>query len=202
MGNILSSALQQAMNAVQGSRFNLVAQAKAIPEYVNLLRNGVQTPNYIPTPEERDARRKQILTDTIRNRLVQYGGEDLPALEYVPQFVEATQKYDFFKNNPYLLPQLSILETSGGKNVSRPNNILNWGIGIPENNEAFAQMTPQEVLERAISGLGERSSYYSQFRTGKPLTQPEMSSFGSVYNPPNPNYGNDIWSGIQQFLPE
>lgn len=163
------------------------------------------TPTITELLEKQDQVEQQVLgstsniEDRIRQGLINYGGEDLPALEYVPQFAEAAERYPLFANNPYLLPQISVLETSGGRNITRPNNLLNWGINYPGNNEIFAEKSIPWVLERAISGLGERSSYYEPFRTGEPLTREEIEQFAKTYEPKNPQYGHNLWEGMRIF---
>lgn len=121
-------------------------------------------------------------------------GKKTPIEDYIPQFVDAANKYPFFKQNPYLLPQLSILETSGGQNVTRPNNFLNWGINYPGNNDAFSKMKPEDVLDRAISGLGERDPNYTNIRQTNDLMQ-----FAKTYEPANPDYYNNLVKGMQVF---
>lgn len=134
------------------------------------------------------------LARKIRSGLREQLGKETPVEQYIPQLVEATRQYEFFRKNPYLLPQLAILETSGGQNITRPNNLLNWGIANPANNPIFAQMTPEEVLARAISGLGERSPYYKDVRhTGN------LRKFAQIYEPANPDYYQNLISGIRVF---
>lgn len=154
-------------------------------------------------PDNKQATQKE-LEDQILAGLREYSriynqGKPVPAEQYTGQMAEAAMKYDIFKNNPGLLPQLMILETSGGMNVTRPNNLINWGINYPGNNEEFAKMSKEEVLARAISGLGERSPYYDQFRTGKPLTDEQLMEFAKVYEPANASYGSNLVKGIKAF---
>jgi len=124
-----------------------------------------------------------------------YGGADAPLNKYIPQMTEATKKYKFWENNPELLALIPHLETSSGRNITRPNNLTNWGISHPGNNEIFAQMTQEQVLERFISGLGERSPIYKKFRTGKTLTDEELMQFAKTYEPANESYGPNLVEG-------
>ena len=126
-----------------------------------------------------------------------YGGEDAPLMKYAPVIEEAVNQYPFLKDNPYLIPAIAHLETSSGRNVTRPNNFLNWGINYPGNNEAFSQMTEEEVLMRALSGIGERSDIYSQFRTGQPMTDDEIMQLGSTYEPANNSYPQNLLNAIR-----
>lgn len=158
-------------------------------EFISPMDENQPTPTPTPDPIEQK----------IRQGLTNYGGEDLPALNYVPQIMQAMERYPFLKNNPYLIPELMILETSGGRNITKPNNLVNWGISYPGNNEAFSKMTKEQVLERALSGLGNRSPYYSQFRTGNPMTAEELLQFAKIYEPMNYDYGRSLSEGIKYF---
>lgn len=137
----------------------------------------------------------QEIARKIRAGYAEYSkGVPLPALDHVDQFVQATQQYPFFAKNPYLLPQIAILETSGGRNITRPNNLLNWGINVPGNNEAFSKMTPAEVVARAISGLGQRSPYYNEIRQTN-----DLQKFAKIYEPTNDSYYNALTEGFKLF---
>jgi len=146
-----------------------------------------------PAPKQSEIERK------MKKGLIEYGGKDLPLLKLVPQMVEATRRYPVFQHNPYLLPELGILETSGGRNVTRPNSFWNWGINYPGNLKAFEKMTAGEILERMVTGMGERSTYYKPFRTGKPLTEEEINSFSGVYSNKAPKYGRNLSAGMEWF---
>jgi hypothetical protein len=133
---------------------------------------GVTTPQPLAAPT--------LDTNTIKSMIAIYGGIDAPLNQYADQLAGATQ-YDFWKNNPELLALIPFQETTSGRNVTRPNNLTNWGISVPGNNETFSQMTKAQVLDRFISGLGERSGIYKQWRTGKPLTDQELIDLGNKY---------------------
>jgi len=148
------------------------------------------------TPQQ-NAPISSITADLIRRAIGIYGGQKAPLADYADVIANNMGNYDFWKNNPYLLPVLGHLETSSGMNVTRPNNYLNWGINYPGNNAIFQTMTPEQVLERAISGIGERSPYYSRFRTGSPMTDQEIMDFGRVYEPANPAYPQNLLNGIR-----
>lgn len=128
-----------------------------------------------------------------------YGGQDAPILKYAPTMAQTASQYDFWRNNPELLALIPHLETSSGRNITRPNNIFNWGINYPGNNQAFANMSPETVAQTAISGIGERSPYYKQFRTGKPLSDQELMNFAKVYEPKNADYGPNLVQGRQHI---
>lgn len=132
--------------------------------------------------------------DTLQKMIKVYGGEKSKLSQFSQQLANAT-KHDFWKNNPELLALIPHLETNSGKYITRPNNLTNWGINYPGNNEEFAKMTEEQVLERFLLGLAQNSPYYDQFRTGKPLSDEELLSFANVYEPANPSYGPNLVSG-------
>ena len=170
-----------------------------------------QTPSPVSTPVPQEIQKIIPPTKTVENNYQKqnfpeleskiskaisiYGGENAPILKYSSQIAQATEKYQFLKDNPYLVPLIAHLETSSGRNITRPNNLLNWGINFPGNNEIFATMTPEQVLDKALSGLGERDSNYSKFRTGKPLTDEELLEFAKKYEPANDSYGPNLVNG-------
>ena len=137
----------------------------------------------------------QVQSFDIGRAINVYGGEDAPIKKYIPQFNQAIQQHDFWKNNPELLALIPYLETSSGRNITRPNNLTNWGINYPGNNAVFSKMTEAQVLDRFITGLGSRSKIYKKWRTGKPLTDQELLEFGSKYEPNNPSYGPNLVQG-------
>lgn len=171
------------------------------PSLIDMILGREPKETKVERPKERkeEPKEENNIEEKIRKGLINYVGEDAPVLEFVPQMVEATKKYDIFKNNPFLLPTISILETSGGRNITRPNNLLNWGINYPGNNLLFSLMSQQDVLGRAISGLGERSSYYEPFRTGESMSEEDVSRFARTYEPANLSYGSNLWEGMKFF---
>lgn len=151
-------------------------------------------PTPMPTPMPTPTPTPDNLAEMTRMLSI-YGGNDAPIHQYAAQLNKARQTYDFWNDNPELLALLPHLETSSGRNITRPNNLTNWGINYPGNNEIFAQMTPEEVLDRFITGVAERSPYYADFRTGEPLTDEELLRFASIYEPANQGYGQNLVEG-------
>ena len=143
-----------------------------------------------PQPQDVEEQMRKVLTD--------YGGEDLPAMDYIPLFMEAMKMYPMFAQNPYLLPQMSILESSGGQNVTRPNNPLNWGARVQAEG-GFSPESFEESIMKAITGMGERFDYYEPFRQDRPLTDEEIMAFAQVYEPANAGYGGNLLEGIKHF---
>lgn len=132
--------------------------------------------------------------NTLKSMIAIYGGADAPLNQYADQLAGAT-RYQFWKDNPELLALIPHLETSSGRNVTRPNNLTNWGINYPGNNAIFETMTKQQVLDRFISGLGERDKNYTSFRTGSPLTDEQLLEFAKKYEPANGSYGPNLIEG-------
>lgn len=151
----------------------------------------VQTPMPTPMPIN-------DISEKIRKGLVDYGGENLPALDYIPLFEQAAQQYPVFAHNPYLLPQISILESSGGRNITRPNNPLNWGARMQAQG-LFNPISYEESINKAVSGIGERMGAYEPFRVDRPLTEEEIYQFANIYEPANQSYGPNLFAGIQRF---
>ena len=113
-----------------------------------------------------------------------------PASAYTQIMAEESLKYPILKKYPFLLPAISILETSGGKNITYPNNLLNWGI-IPQKKGQFTPKSFEEVISKAASGIGERMPYYKEFReTGN------LEDLAEVYAPieQNPETGGKIYA--------
>lgn len=132
--------------------------------------------------------------DTIKRMVEIYGGQKSKLSLFAKQLADATA-LRFFKDNPELLALIPHLETNSGKYITRPNNLTNWGINYPGNNDEFAKMSEEEVLNKFIYGLGKNSPYYEKFRTGKPLTDQELLDFANVYEPANPAYGPNLING-------
>lgn len=120
-------------------------------------------------------------------------GQDLPVSTLSATFANEAQKNNL---NPFLLPAVSVLESSGGKKETYPNNPLNWGITAP----SFKPKTPQETIKKAASGIGTGRgfSYYKDYRrTGN------LRDFATHYAPPSENnterYINNLTGLIKIF---
>lgn len=93
-------------------------------------------------------------------------------------FILEAEKYPITKRYPYLMPAISVLESSAGKKMTYPNNPLNWGIKEP----TFQPESVFETINKATSGIGQRFPQYQKFReTG------DLSDLTSVYAPPSDN---------------
>lgn len=119
-----------------------------------------------------------------------------PSAQAVQEMVKAQSDYPVFRDNPALLPGVSIIESSAGRNMTRPRNdptnLLNWGIYTD-----FMPKDQAHSVSRAASGIGERMSYYEPFRqSGK------LEDFTSAYAPAsdgNEGYLNKLLSAMQHF---
>jgi hypothetical protein len=143
----------------------------------------------------------------IRSGFQEYGGGDeLPIEEYIPMFLQAAQDYDIFRQNPYLLPQVSILESSGGRNVTRENNPLNWGARLQAAGDYNPESVEQSIMDAitAIAGdtadrpegtaRGRTASYYEPFRESG-----DIEDFANIYEPANESYYDNLLRGIEFF---
>jgi len=135
------------------------------------------------------------------------GGAQLPIEKFVPMFVDASQKYPVFRQNPFLLPQTSILESSAGLNVTRENNPLNWGAGLQKAGQ-YSPSSWEQSIQDMITAVGgdvvarpptepsrhRQTKYYAPFReTGS------LREFADIYEPANPDYYHNLTEGIKVF---
>jgi hypothetical protein len=148
-------------------------------------------------------------TDDIKNAIIkgleEYGAAS-ELIGFADKFAQATERYPIFKKYPFLLPQIAIAETSGGKYVTRENNPLNWGA----RSQVAGFYSPQsweQSIEDAITAIGgeenrgpkgsnrqRQTEYYKKFReTGN------LKDFTDVYEPANGDYYNIISKGMPLF---
>jgi len=114
--------------------------------------------------------------------------------EDINSFAVEADKYPITQKYPYLLPAVSIKETSAGKNITYPNNPLNWGIYEP----TFQPKSNLETIAKATSGIAQRFPQYQKFRDSG-----DLMDFGSTYAPASddndPNYGIKLSELFKQF---
>lgn len=125
------------------------------------------TPSPVSSPIDYEA--------VIRAGFERYGNPPIATMS--AKFAEAPLRYPIFKKYPHLLPAISIVETSGGKNITYPNNPMNWGIRA-----GFVPASWEEAIEKAMTGIGERMPYYQRFRETM-----NLEDFVNVYAPPSEN---------------
>lgn len=210
----LFSAIAKYRNIKQAQQQQTPPTPTATPTPQNVLGTSVgfaptTTPttapqqNVVPTPSGEVVENNGVdyaeIERKIRKGLVDYGGESLPALQQVPSMMEAIKKYPLFRANPYLLPQQTILETSGGRNVTYPNNYINYGIRSKAINDLFKEVGPAEALSRSAKEMGETGTVYKRFRTGNELSDTELDDYAKQYEPTNPEYPRNLREGIKYF---
>jgi hypothetical protein len=158
-------------------------------ETIDLMnRKPVNTEDKITTPQDfgikeepKQIPKQEIDYARVINEGLRRYNPNAPVIQHSADFAEQVPKYEILKKHPYLLPSTSILETSGGQHTAGDNNILNWGIK-QQKAGLFNPNSPREVIEKAASGIGERTPYYQKFRdTG------EIADFANVYAPPGEN---------------
>lgn len=179
-------------------------QATARPQLADYSPPPTQSPTaqYIPPASQAPVSQYQTPSldeDIVRKMINVYGGEKAPLHNYAKILADATQ-YDFWKQNPELLALIPHLETSSGRDMTRPkekpNSLMNYGIFVPQINELFANMSPEEVLQRSLKEIGETGNTYKNFRTGRPLTDDELNEFGRLYvGPEDTTYGKRLIEG-------
>jgi len=135
----------------------------------------------------------------IRKGLASYGGTDSVAYQQIPQFMKAINDIQFYKDNPFLAPQQSILETSAGKYITHKNNLLNYGIKSPQIEKLFSNVGLSDALMRSMKEIGQTGDTYKRFRTGKPLTASELTDYAKTYEPQNPDYPRALIEGLKYF---
>lgn len=183
----MNSAFAQAIEAFKRLA-SVMGQLKGKQELISPIPQGqaqayTATPTPSPTPSPEDALYNQLLEGFGR-----YGAT--PSAQAVRVMAKAPQQYpNTFGKNPYLLPAMSIIETSAGQNITRPKNVenpqnlMNWGIY-----NDFEPKNQAESVEKAMTGIGERMPYYKDFRESG-----DVQDFAHVYAPPSD--GNDDYLG-------
>lgn len=144
---------------------------------------GVQarSPQITPTPTAIPSVSDQDFLDAAAEGLKNYG--DLPVATLSSDILREQKKYPIYKKYPFLTHAISILESGGGKNLSPrqgPHNITSWGINLPK--DLWNPTSVQQVLERTISGIGQRTPAYDAFRKSE-----DLRDLGNVYAPPSDN---------------
>ncbi len=156
--------------------------------------------------KEKPKEEKGDIEKNIREGFREYsGGKELPIEEYIPMFVEAAEKYPVFRDNPYLLPQLAILESSGGQNVTRENNPLNWAARIQKQGLYSPQSWEQSIADAisAISGDRPQGPRYRQTAYYEPFRQSgDIQDFARAWEPRGDrglSYARDLLEGMRVF---
>ncbi len=200
-------------------------------DFIDWLRNLLPSSStgFVPTRAEAESRYKTTPTPTpennieeaIRLGLQEYsktyaGGQELPIERHIGQMAEAAEKYPIFKKYPFLLPQMSILESSAGlsKGVqpdgTYKNNPLSWGARI----QAAGGYNPkswEESINDAITAIAgdvearppsqpirhRQTTYYEPFRKSQ-----SIADFAKAYErreDEGASYAHDIIEGMKVF---
>jgi hypothetical protein len=160
--------------------------------YAGSTTTPLATPTAMPTPTP-----MQPPDYNLTHAINTYGGRDAPLHRYSNVLEEATEKYPLFRNNPYLIPVIAHLETSSGRNITRPNNLINYGIRDPKINELFGRVGIEEAFRRSLREIGQTGSVYRRFDTNRPLTDEQIMEFGKTYEPMNEEYATNLLRGIR-----
>jgi len=111
------------------------------------------TPTATPMPSD------QELENKIRAGYRKYsGGKEVPMEKHIPLMVQAAKKYPIFQQNPYLIPAVSIVETSAGQNWRLNNNPLSWAARVQQAGDYSPQSEEQSINDMitAVGGDAER----------------------------------------------
>lgn len=140
-----------------------------------------------PTPLP-DRYSKEDLSEAIKSGFRKWAGleeqnlpdERIPMIKYADKMAEEAMKYPILKSFPFLLPILTILETSGGQpsNTNYENNPFNWGINEP----SFKPKSVEETIEKVASGIAKRTWAYEDFRESY-----DFADLAEHYAPPSEN---------------
>ena len=154
------------------------------PKFISPLTASMLEPSPSPTPSP-----EPDYLNMIEKGFEKYGSPPIATLS--AKFAEAPKRYRVFKKYPALLPAISIIETSGGKNITYQNNPMNWGIKV-----GFMPRNWGEAIEKAMTGIGERMPYYKKFRETL-----DLQDFVDVYAPSfeNENYLDKLRQAMSYF---
>lgn len=163
-------------------------------------------PSQLITPKKSS---KEEIERKIRSGFKQYSkGKGVPIEQYIPQMLTATERYPIFQQYPYLIPAVSIVETSGGQDWGHLNNPLSWGARVQAKG-LYNPESAEQSIEDFITAVGgdinrgpagstrqKQIEYYRPFRE-----KGDISLFANTYEPPNynPNYLQDLLTYLALF---
>lgn len=161
---------------------------------------GVQSAQKQPqtqTPDKFPYTKEQYVTAVKEGFKNWFGDQDVPVTHEIEAIYNEAVKYPIYYKYPFLIPAISFLETRGGRDLQPGNdaatphkkyNATSWAIYVKP--EDWTPSSLNEVLTKTTSGIGERTSYYDQFRkTG------DLLDLGNVYAPPSDNGGENGTGG-------
>ena len=180
--------------------------SKIQPTEVQAAQRAIEQPSVAPLSNDQEIERK------IRAGFREYNkGQELPMEKYIPQLLEATKRYDIFKKYPYLIPAVSLNETSGGKNYTNLKNPVSWGARIKD---VYQPQSPEQAIEDMMTAVGgdpnrgagfdpktaanrmRTAEYYRKFRESG-----DLKDFSETFEPAtnNPEYYQNLINFIQMF---
>lgn len=80
-------------------------------------------------------------------------GKEVPVENQIPLMVEAAKKYPIFQKNPYLIPAVSIVETSAGQNWRLNNNPISWAARVQQAGN-YQPANPEQSFKDMMSAVG------------------------------------------------
>lgn len=128
--------------------------------------------------------------EAFRRGFEEYGS---PLATASAKFAEAANKYKL--PDPYSIPTLMLMETSGGKNQKFKNNPANWGM----------QDMPSldYLIDRIYSGIAGRMPYYKDYlASGDPADLLSVFTPSGVHNNPNLNTLLRRYTSLRGYFPQ
>ncbi len=141
------------------------------------------------------------------------GGRQVPMEDYMNKMVDAPSRFPAFAKNPFLIPAVSVVETSAGQNWKLNKNPISWAARVQQAG-GYSPSSPDQAIEDMITAVGgdpnrgagfdpqtaqnrmATESYYQPFRNTNNLwdfTQAYENSSG------NPNYYPALVKALQMF---
>ncbi len=163
------------------------------PRVVSPLPENYQAPTPTPTPTQNQYKQ------AIKKGLANWGVT--PDEQTLQAYVDAIGSNPIYQRLPFLLPAISVAETSGGVKTKQKNNILNWGINLPKG--YFTPQSPSEVISKAASGIAGRTQDFTQrkglerFRKSRNLKD-LADWYAPIEN--NPETGGDVYAQNLQSI--
>lgn len=148
---------------------------------------------------ETNKTKKEELKKAIEEGLNHYGS---PLASMSANFAEMPDS-PIYDEYPYLIPAISILESSGGKNITYKNNPFNWAVYAQKEGK-YQPSSIEQAIKDISTGIGGRraeqgytseqlrtAANYEKFRkTGS------LEDFANVYAPisDNPETGGNTYA--------
>lgn len=164
-----------------------------------------------PSPKSSQNSDEQLAQQILAGYRKYNKGQSVPMEKYIPAMVEATRRYPIFAQNPYLIPSVSIAETSAGKNWQQNNNPLSWAARVQQAGDYNPSSWDQSIEDMITAVGGEQNrgrGYtgdiaasrqrqivpYEKFRQSN-----NLSDFVNTYEPANSDYLNILMQALGNF---